>query len=46
VADIAAPGLRDDVAGAGQTVRFVRVTAGADATALHPLVVGELAVKR
>jgi hypothetical protein len=46
VADIAAPGLRDDVAGAGQAVRFVRVTAGADATPLHPLVVGELAVER
>jgi hypothetical protein len=46
VADVATPGLHDDVAGTGQPVRFVRVTAGADATAQHPLVIGELAVRR
>src|SRR3954453_21630576 len=45
LATVADPQLRDDFAGSGQQVRYVRVTALGDATASHPLVVGELSVR-
>src|SRR3954471_19469405 len=45
LATVPDPQLRDDFAGSGQQVRYVRVTALADATASHPLVVGELSVR-
>jgi trehalose/maltose hydrolase-like predicted phosphorylase len=40
-----APPVSEVIAGTGQPVRYVRVTAGPDASAKHPLVVGELAVR-
>jgi hypothetical protein len=46
LARIAAPPLREDIAGNGQQVRYVRVTAGSNATKRRPLVVGELIVRR
>jgi trehalose/maltose hydrolase-like predicted phosphorylase len=45
VARNAAPPIRDEIAGDGRSVRYVRVTAGAGATAPHPLVVGEVEVR-
>ena len=37
--------LRETVAGAGRSARYVRVVAARGASARHPLVVGELTVK-
>jgi trehalose/maltose hydrolase-like predicted phosphorylase len=45
VATVSDPQLQDDIAGTGQAVRYVRVSALGDATQSHPLVVGELSVK-
>jgi trehalose/maltose hydrolase-like predicted phosphorylase len=45
LARVAAPPITEELAGAGQPVRYVRVTAGADASAKHPLVMGELSVR-
>jgi trehalose/maltose hydrolase-like predicted phosphorylase len=43
LATVANPQLRDDFRAPNQQVRYVRVTALGDASASHPLVVGELA---
>jgi trehalose/maltose hydrolase-like predicted phosphorylase len=40
-----APPVSEVIAGGGQPVRYVRVTAGRNASAKHPLVVGELEVR-
>jgi hypothetical protein len=45
LATVPQPQLRDTIAGSGQQVRYVRVSALGDATQTHPLVVGELSVK-
>ena len=44
LASVTAPTLRDEITGSGQMIRYVRLVARGDATAQHPLVVGELAV--
>jgi trehalose/maltose hydrolase-like predicted phosphorylase len=45
LAAITTPGAHDVIDGSGEPVRYVRVRAGDDATAQHPLVVGDLAVR-
>src|SRR3954471_12038114 len=46
LATVASPQLRDDIAISGRTqARYVRVSALGDATASHPLVVGELSAE-
>jgi hypothetical protein len=44
-ATISAPKRHDVIAGAGQAVRYVRLTAGRGARTRHPLIVGELEVR-
>jgi hypothetical protein len=44
LASATAPTRRDEITGSGQMIRYVRLVARGDATAQHPLVVGELAV--
>jgi trehalose/maltose hydrolase-like predicted phosphorylase len=46
IASVAAPPIQETFAGDGRPVRYVRVTAGRNASAKRPLVVGELAVQR
>jgi hypothetical protein len=46
LATVAAPPIHETFAGGGTPARYVRVTAGADTTATHPFVIGELSVTR
>ena len=43
---VAGPTVRDEIAGNGEQVRYLRATAAANATVRRPLVVGELIVRR
>jgi hypothetical protein len=46
LARVAAPKVQEEIAGDGGEVRYVRITAGANASPRKPLVVGELSVRR